>query len=76
MSITLYGANLFGRAYKEAQVRHLNNAPGGAGGIDGRAGAASELSAMPGTKRIVFSKSAVSGADGAAGWGRRPGGSG
>ncbi len=34
MPVNLYGASLFAKAYKSAVVRHLNNAPGGDGGVD------------------------------------------
>ncbi|MGN6226233.1 MAG: hypothetical protein ACTHNM_02265 [Dyella sp.] len=34
MAVNLYGASLFGNAYKSAVIRGKNNAPGGEGGVD------------------------------------------
>lgn len=34
MAINLYGASVFGQAYKAAEIRGMNNAPGGDGGVD------------------------------------------
>ncbi|MDH5540176.1 MAG: hypothetical protein OEY03_12300 [Rhizobacter sp.] len=34
MAVNLYGKSLFGNAYKSAVIRGMNNAPGGAGGVD------------------------------------------
>lgn len=34
MAVTLYGASLFGNAYKSSVIKGKNNAPGGDGGVD------------------------------------------
>jgi hypothetical protein len=33
-TVRLYGADLFGRSFAQKTIQHLNNAPGGLGGVD------------------------------------------